>query len=207
MYFRFLKPILDFILALILLSVLSPILLIILLFLFFTGVKKPIFLQERIGYKCRSFVIIKFRTMNDKKGSSGILLSDKERLTFIGKIIRKLSLDELPQLINVLKGEMSLIGPRPLLPRYLPYYTQKENLRHSVKPGISGLAQINGRNTLDWNKRLAYDVEYVVNITLRNDFLILLKSIKIILFSDGGYVDPRSVMKDLDDERETQISS
>lgn len=206
MYLSFLKPIFDFIIALVLLIILLPVFLVITLLLLFSGINKPFFFQERSGYKCKSFVIIKFRTMTDEKDGTGNLLSDKDRLTFIGKIIRKLSFDEIPQLINILKGDMSLIGPRPLLPRYLPYYTKKESLRHSVKPGISGLAQINGRNTLDWDKRLAFDVEYVTDITLKNDFIILLRTMKILLLSEGGSVDPRSVIKDLDDEREGKIT-
>ncbi len=201
MYSRYFKPIFDFTIAFVLLIALSPIFLIIFFLLLLTGIQRPFFLQERSGYKGQSFLIIKFRTMTDKRDHSGDLFPDKDRLTFIGKIIRKLSFDEIPQLINILKGDMSLIGPRPLLPRYLPYYTKKENLRHTVKPGMSGLAQINGGNTLDWDTRLALDVEYVTDITLKNDCIILLRTIRMVLFSDGSCVDPRSVMKDLNDER------
>ncbi|RXQ97439.1 sugar transferase [Ancylomarina salipaludis] len=206
MYLRYFKPVFDFTIAFVLLIALSPIFLIIYFLLLLTGIHKPFFLQERSGYKGQSFLIIKFRTMTDKRDRSGKLLPDKDRLTFIGKIIRKLSFDEIPQLINILKGDMSLIGPRPLLPRYLPYYTKKESLRHTVKPGMSGLAQINGGNTLDWDTRLALDIEYITDITFKNDCIILLKTIKMVLFSDGSCVDPRSVIKDLNDERGGDIN-
>lgn len=201
MYLRYFKPVFDFTIAFLLLVIFSPVFLIIYALLLLTGNHKPFFLQERSGYKGQSFLIIKFRTMTDETDRSGQLLPDKARLTLIGKIIRRLSFDEIPQLINILKGDMSLIGPRPLLPRYLSYYTKKESLRHTVKPGLSGLAQINGGNTLDWDTRLALDIEYVTDITFRNDCIILLKTIKMVLFSNGSCVDPRSVIKDLDDER------
>jgi len=201
MYVSFIKPVLDFILALFLLILFSPLLLFVYIMLALRGDGNPIFYQERPGLHEKPFRIIKFKTMTDEKDADGNLLPDADRLTPLGRIIRKTSIDELPQLINVLKGDISIIGPRPLLPRYLPYYTKKENLRHTVKPGMSGLAQINGGNTLDWDTRLALDVEYVTDITLKNDCIILLRTIRMVLFSDGSCVDPRSVMKDLNDER------
>jgi lipopolysaccharide/colanic/teichoic acid biosynthesis glycosyltransferase len=139
--------------------------------------------------------------MNDKKDDKGNLFPDERRLTKVGVFIRKTSLDEIPQLINVLKGDMSLIGPRPLLVSYLPFYVDEERLRHSVRPGITGLAQINGRNTVSWDKRLAFDVEYVKNISFKNDIFIVLNSIMVVLFSKGVSVDPTILMKDLNDER------
>ena len=139
--------------------------------------------------------------MNDKKDDQGNLLSDTKRLTKIGIFVRKTSLDEIPQLINVLWGDMSFIGPRPLLIKYLPYYTVNERLRHSIRPGITGLAQVSGRNTVNWDERLALDIRYVENITLLNDIKIILQSIKAVLFSKGVSLDPNALMKDLDDER------
>ena len=127
--------------------------------------------------------------MNDKKDDKGNLFPDERRLTIIGRFVRKTSIDEIPQLINVLKGDMSLIGPRPLLVSYLPFYTDEERFRHSVRPGITGLAQVNGRNTVSWDKRLAFDVEYVKNISFKNDIFIVLNSIKVVLFSKGVSVD------------------
>lgn len=205
MYSRFLKPLFDFIIALLLLIVLVPALLLITLLLLITGVNKPFFLQKRSGYRSKTFVIIKFRTMTDEKDRLGNLLPDKDRLTFIGKLIRKTSIDEIPQLVNVIKGDMSLVGPRPLLLRYLPYYSKEENVRHNVKPGITGLAQVKGRNTLGWDHRLALDIEYVNNMSLNQDIIIFIKSIKIVLFSKGGYIDPQSIMNDLDIERKDRV--
>ena len=137
------------------------------LLVFATG-ENPFFVQNRPGLNEKTFQIIKFKTMNDKKNENGELLPDSMRLTQIGSLVRKTSLDEFPQLLNVLKGDMSLIGPRPLLLKYLPYYTDKERLRHTVRPGITGWAQINGRNTVSWNERLAFDLEYVKNIDQRH---------------------------------------
>ena len=139
--------------------------------------------------------------MNDEKDSNGILLPDAERLTTIGKIIRKTSLDEVPQLLNVVKGDMSFIGPRPLLVRYLPYYTALEKNRHSVRPGITGLAQVSGRNMLQWDDRLAKDIYYVQNLSFIGDMKIIIKTIKNVLNSKGVVIDPNSLLKDLDEER------
>lgn len=165
-----------------------------------------IFKQERPGYKQKSFFVYKFRTMNNKKDELGNLLPDSERLTSFGKIIRKLSLDELPQLINVLKGDMSLVGPRPLLVRYLPYYKECEFIRFDVKPGITGLAQINGRNTVSWDERFKYDIYYVENYNLFLDIKILFLTFSKVFKSDGVISAPNTLMKSLDCEREGVIS-
>lgn len=202
MYKNFFKRLIDFLSAFFGLLILSPLFVFIMIGLFFANQGKPFFFQLRPGKGERNFKIIKFKTMNDKKDENGNLLPDAKRLTKIGGFVRKTSLDEIPQLINVLKGDMSLIGPRPLLIEYLPYYTKKESLRHTVRPGITGLAQVNGRNTVGWNERLAFDVKYVENITLVNDVLIVFQSIKAVLFSKGVSLDPNTLMKDLNHERE-----
>lgn len=201
MYKRIVKRILDFVAAFTLLTLLSPILILvsILLFIFQNG--KIFFFQNRPGKDERTFSIIKFKTMNDKKDAGGALLSDTDRLTTVGKIVRRTSLDEIPQFINILKGDMSLIGPRPLLMHYIPYYTEREKKRHSVLPGITGLAQVTGRNTLQWDERLEKDVEYVENISFSLDLKILLKTIHKVIRSKDIVVDPSSVMPDLDEYR------
>ncbi len=197
-YKNTIKSILDYFAALLALIFFSPILIIFSILLFFANKGKPFFYQTRPGKDENLFKIIKFKTMTDKKDAAGNLLPDKNRLTTIGKIVRKTSIDELPQLINILKGDMSFIGPRPLLVRYLPHYTEKEKLRHSVKPGITGLAQVSGRNVLNWDDRLQKDVEYVENLTLRLDFKIFFKTIKNVLASKDIVVDPSSIMDDLE---------
>ena len=201
MYKYFFKRLIDFLFAFSGLIILSPIFVIITIGLFIANTGKPFFVQIRPGKDEKLFKIIKFKTMNDDKNSQGELLPDAKRLTNIGRFVRKTSIDEIPQLINVFKGDMSLIGPRPLLVSYLPFYKEEERVRHSVRPGITGLAQVNGRNTVSWDKRLAFDVEYVKNISLKNDIFIVLNSIKVVLFSKGVSVDPTILMKDLNDER------
>lgn len=201
MYKYFFKRLIDFLFAFSGLIILSPIFVIITIGLFIANSGKPFFVQIRPGKDEKLFKIIKFKTMNDNKNSQGELLPDAKRLTNIGRFVRKTSIDEIPQLINVFKGDMSLIGPRPLLVSYLPFYKEEERVRHSVRPGITGLAQVNGRNTVSWDKRLAFDIEYVKNISLKNDIFIVLNSIKVVLFSKGLSVDPTILMKDLNDER------
>lgn len=201
MYKYFFKRLIDFLFAFSGLIILSPIFVIITIGLFIANRGKPFFVQIRPGKDEKLFKIIKFKTMNDDKNSQGELLPDAKRLTIIGRFVRKTSIDEVPQLINVLKGDMSLIGPRPLLVSYLSFYKEEERVRHSVRPGITGLAQVNGRNTVSWNNRLAFDVEYVKNISFKNDVFIVLNSIKVVLFSKGVSVDPTILMKDLNDER------
>ena len=167
--------------AAVVLLLLSPIMLVIALLLAAGNGGTPFFVQRRPGKNGRIFKIIKFKTMNDQKDDEGNLLPDYRRLTFFGKVVRKTSLDELPQLINVLKGDMSLVGPRPLLPQYLALYSPEQQRRHEVKPGITGWAQVNGRNAISWEEKFAYDVEYVENISLALDARILLMTIAKVL--------------------------
>jgi lipopolysaccharide/colanic/teichoic acid biosynthesis glycosyltransferase len=204
MYKNFFKRLLDFIMSFLGILILSPIIVLITLLLFFANKGKPFFFQIRPGKGERIFKIIKFKTMNDKRDENGDLLPDKYRLTKIGRIIRKTSIDEIPQLMNVCIGDMSLIGPRPLLLNYLPYYYENERLRHSVRPGITGLAQVNGRNTVGWDERLAFDIEYVKNISFNNDLKILYQTVKKIINSESIVIDPESIMQNLDNERKLQ---
>ena len=185
MYRYFFKRIIDFISALIGLIVLCPIFLIITIFLYFANDGKPFFFQMRPGKKGKVFKIVKFKTMNDKKDNNGYLLSDEIRLTRVGSFVRKTSLDEIPQLVNVLKGDMSLIGPRPLLTNYMHLYNDFQNRRHEVKPGITGWAQVNGRNAISWDKKFEYDVWYVDHISFLLDCKIILKTIQKVIKSDG----------------------
>lgn len=201
MYKIFFKRLIDFLAAFLGLLFLSPIFIFVMIGLFFANQGKPFFFQIRPGKGERSFKIIKFKTMNDKKDENGNLLPDAKRLTKIGRFVRKTSLDEIPQLINVLIGDMSLIGPRPLLMRYLPFYTDEERIRHTVRPGITGLAQVNGRNTVRWDERLAFDVFYVQNLSFKQDLQILYKTILKVVTSKNIVVDPESIMQNLDDER------
>ncbi|MBP4141517.1 sugar transferase [Flavobacterium sp. P4023] len=201
MYKFFFKRVIDFLFAFFGLLLLSPIFIVIWIGLFFANDGKPFFFQLRPGKDEKSFKIIKFKTMNDKVDEHGALLPDVKRLTPIGSFVRKTSLDEIPQLINVLKGEMSLIGPRPLLLRYLPFYREVERLRHTIRPGITGWAQINGRNTVKWDDRLSLDVYYVENISFKLDCMILYKTVMKVVASENIVVDPESIMQNLDDER------
>ncbi len=185
MYVKFFKPIIDFLISLLLLIILSPIILLIILLLLFANKCKVFFIQKRPGKDEKIFKLIKFKTMNDKKDKDGNLLSDEERLTLVGKIIRKFSLDELLQFVNVLKGDMSLIGPRPLLIEYLPLYNEEQKKRHKVKPGITGWAQVNGRNALSWEEKFALDIWYVENISFFLDSKIFFLTILKIFRRDG----------------------
>ena len=185
MYKSFFKRLVDLSAACIALLIISPIFLLLALFLAVANNGKPFFVQKRPGKNGKIFNIIKFKTMNEKRGANGILLSDAERLTKVGLLVRKTSLDEIPQLINVIKGDMSLIGPRPLLPQYLPLYSEEQNKRHQVKPGITGWAQVNGRNAISWDKKFEYDVWYVDNISLLLDFKILFLTVKKVSISEG----------------------
>ena len=177
MYRHILKPIIDFVLAASALILLSPVFLIITILLTLSNKGSAFFLQRRPGRNGEIFNIIKFKTMTDQRDANGVLLPDHQRITLPGKIVRKTSLDEIPQLINVLKGEMSLIGPRPLLPEYLALYTPEQNRRHCVKPGITGLAQVNGRNAISWEEKFKYDIEYVDTISPLLDAKIILSTI------------------------------
>jgi len=183
MYKRAIKPFLDFILALMALMILLPLLFLVALLLTVANKGTPFFIQTRPGKNEKLFNIIKFKTMSDKKDATGNLISDAERLTLIGKFIRKTSLDEIPQLINVIKGDMSLIGPRPLLPEYLPLYTEQQKKRHQIKPGITGWAQVNGRNAISWKQKFDYDVWYVENMSFLIDVKIVFLTIQKVLTS------------------------
>lgn len=185
MYKNIVKPIGDFIASLIGLVLLSPLFLLITVFLFIANNGKPFFFQSRPGKNGKIFSIVKFKTMTDKKDAEGKLLPDAHRLTLVGKFVRKTSLDEIPQLLNVLKGDMSLIGPRPLLTHYLHMYNEFQNRRHEIKPGITGWAQVNGRNAISWDKKFEYDVWYVDNVSLLLDIKILFKTILKVFKSDG----------------------
>ena len=177
MYRHILKPIIDFVFAASALILLSPVFLIVTILLTLSNKGSAFFLQRRPGRNGEIFNIIKFKTMTDQRDANGVLLPDHQRITLPGKIVRKTSLDEIPQLINVLKGEMSLIGPRPLLPEYLALYTPEQNRRHCVKPGITGLAQVNGRNAISWEEKFKYDIEYVDTISPLLDAKIILSTI------------------------------
>ncbi len=184
-YKIFFKPLLDVICACLGLLILAPLFIVLTVILTFANGGKPFYTQTRTGIHDRLFKIIKFRSMNDKCDLEGKLLSDEIRLTSVGKFIRKTSLDELPQLLNVVKGDMSFIGPRPLLPEYLTLYSKEQRKRGTVKPGISGWAQINGRNAISWEKKFELDVWYVHNQSLLLDLSILFKTIKKVFVSEG----------------------
>lgn len=185
MYKFLLKRTFDLIFSLIGFVLLLPIFIAITLILFYSNKGKPFFFQSRPGKNEKIFKIIKFKTMNDNMDDNGVLLPDFERMTKIGNFVRKTSLDEIPQLLNVIKGDMSLIGPRPLIISYLPLYNKEQAKRHNVRPGITGWAQVNGRNTISWKEKFAYDVYYVNNISFLFDVKILILTIKKVLFREG----------------------
>lgn len=206
MYNTVFKRLGDILVSIILLTLLSPVIIFFILILLIVNKGQPFFFQRRPGKDEKIFTIIKFKTMTDEKDAAGELLPNELRVTRIGNFIRKSSIDELLQLINVLKGEMSLIGPRPLLIRYLPYYTKEEQLRHSVRPGITGLAQVSGRNLVEWDKRLAYDVTYVKNLSFRTDLKIIFMTIKKIFASNEIILDQKHLFLDFDEERKKSSS-
>ncbi len=185
MYRLLFKTIIDFCVSLTVLILFLPIIFGATVFLFVANQGKPFFFQTRPGKNEKLFQIVKFKTMNDKRDSDGNLLPDVQRLTKIGEFIRKTSLDELPQLLNVLKGDMSLIGPRPLLPEYLPLYSETQRRRHEVKPGITGWAQVNGRNAISWQQKFEYDVWYVDHFTFLLDLKIIYLTIKKVFKREG----------------------
>lgn len=185
LYRRYFKRLFDFILSFLALVVLTPVFLIVSVVLFFSNQGKPFFFQRRPGKNERIFLLVKFKTMNDSRDSNGELLPDEKRITRFGKFIRKTSLDEIPQLFNVLKGDMSLIGPRPLLIEYLPLYNGRQKRRHEVRPGITGWAQANGRNAISWEQKFEYDVWYVENLNFILDVKIIGRTIKKTLKSEG----------------------
>ena len=203
MYRRFIKPLFDRVIALVALIVLSPVFLI-LYVLVWRNMGRPVFfVQERPGLRGKVFKMIKFRTMTDDQDSKGKLLPDNRRIVPIGNFLRRTSLDELPELVNVLKGEMSLVGPRPLRVQYLPYYTDSERIRFTVLPGITGLAQVSGRTSIDWDKRLEYDIEYVRNLSLLLDLMILFQTVRKVMSSEN--TEPASEMVDFDVQRRNRI--
>ena len=181
MYKRYFKRGFDFCAAMVLVVALLPVYVLLAVLVRLNMGAGVLFVQERPGLNAKIFKLYKFRTMNNATDKDGNLLPDVQRITKFGAFLRKTSLDELPQFFNVLKGDMSFIGPRPLLVRYLPYYTKEESLRHSVRPGITGLAQINGRNALSWNERLAFDVAYAKNITFWGDLKIAARTVMKVL--------------------------
>ena len=185
MYKNFIKPVIDFVLALVGFLFLSPVFVLVAIGLFFANDGKPFFFQLRPGKNGKIFKIIKFKTMTDKKDENGNLLPDADRLTKIGSFVRKTSLDEIPQLLNVIKGDMSLVGPRPLLPKYLELYNDFQRRRNEVKPGITGWAQVNGRNSISWEKKFEYDVWYVDNVSFLLDIKILIMTVLKVVKSEG----------------------
>ena len=185
MYKNFIKPAIDFVLALVGFLFLSPVFVLVTIGLFFANNGKPFFFQLRPGKDGKIFKIIKFKTMTDKKDENGNLLPDADRLTKIGSFVRKTSLDEIPQLLNVIKGDMALVGPRPLLPQYLELYNDFQRRRNEVKPGITGWAQVNGRNSISWEKKFEYDVWYVDNVSFLLDVKILILTVLKVVKSEG----------------------
>ncbi|WP_074406517.1 MULTISPECIES: sugar transferase [Aquimarina] len=181
MYKFFIKRSLDFSISLLLLIFISPVFILLILFLAIANQGKPFFVQRRPGKNEKIFSIVKFKTMNDRKDAQGNLLPDKDRITKVGAFVRKTSLDEIPQLINVLLGEMSLIGPRPLIIEYLPVYNDVQKKRHDVRPGITGWAQVNGRNSITWKKKFEYDVWYVENYGFLLDLKIIGLTLKKVI--------------------------
>ena len=185
MYRKYFKPFLDISCSFIGLVVLSPLFIFIVIILFILNNGKPFYFQKRPGLHGKNFSIIKFKTMTDKKNSEGQLLPDFERTTAIGNLIRRASIDEIPQLVNVFLGHMSIVGPRPLLPEYLSLYSEEQKRRHNVKPGITGWAQINGRNSILWTQKFEYDVWYVDKMSFSLDLKILLLTIKKVIIPEG----------------------
>lgn len=201
MYQKWLKRLIDIVVSAAGIIVLSPVLLILWMLVRVKLGKPAVFTQERPGKDEKIFKLYKFRSMTDERDEKGELLPDEVRLTAFGEKLRGTSLDELPELFNILKGDMSLIGPRPLLVGYLPYYTKREQLRHSVRPGLTGLAQVSGRNFIAWDDRLAKDVEYVENLSLLMDLKILLRTVMVVFKREDVAVETDSVEGYLWDER------
>lgn len=184
MYSRFFKRVFDLILSLLALVILSPVFIILMIIGRIVMKGNPFFVQDRPGKDEKIFKFIKFRSMTEEKDSDGNYLPDDVRLTSYGKWLRRTSLDEIPELLNIIKGDMAIVGPRPLLVQYLQYYSETEKHRHDVRPGLTGLAQVNGRATLGWKEKFAYDVEYVNNITFLGDLKIIFKTIKVVFEED-----------------------
>lgn len=185
MYRSFVKPFFDFIVSFLALIILSPLLIVIIVLLALANKGKPFFFQLRPGRNGKIFKIVKFKTMTDERDVDGNLLPDEIRLTAVGKFVRKTSIDEIPQLFNVVSGNMSIVGPRPFLPEYLPLYNAQQQKRHLVRPGITGWAAVNGRNAISWNKKFEYDVWYVENLSFFLDIKIIFKTIQKVVVSEG----------------------
>ena len=202
MYEKYLKRIIDFSLSLMALIVLSPVLLILLVLgmVFMRG--NPFFMQERPGKDEKIFKLIKFRTMDNRKNKEGKLLPDEVRLNKYGRFLRATSLDELPELANIVKGDMSLIGPRPLLVKYLPYYTEREHLRHSIRPGLTGYAQVHGRNKVTWEEKFEMDVWYAEHLTFLTDIKVFFDTIKVVLSHEGVVLN---ALEDFDEYRKHTV--
>ncbi len=207
MYRSFFKQFIDVTVAFIILLIASPIILLVTILLSIANNGRPFFLHARPGKNERIFKVVKFKTMNDKKNEHGELLPDAERLTWIGRFVRKTSIDELPQLINVLKGDMSLIGPRPLMIEYLPYYSEIQKKRHSIKPGITGWAQINGRNSISWSEKFELDVWYVEHLSFITDLKIFFLTIKNIFTASGISADGHATMPKFSDEMKRKMNN
>ena len=201
MYKKYIKRILDFSLALIALIIALPIFLILAILVFVFLGKPVIFKQKRPGKNEKIFTLYKFRTMTDKKDKKGKLLPDEKRLTSFGKFLRSTSLDELPELFNILKGDMSFVGPRPLLVEYLEYYTNKEHHRHDVRPGLTGFAQVSGRNLVGWEERFKLDLEYVNNVNFFGDIKIIFKTVLTVIKKEGISSENSQTMTFLYEER------
>lgn len=207
MYKHFFKRFFDFWISLIALICISPILLVVTIWLHFANKGAgAFFFQERPGKNGKIFKVVKYKTMTDERDENGELLPDSERLTKVGRFVRSTSIDELPQLFNVLKGDMALIGPRPLLVQYLPYYTEREQLRHTVRPGISGWAQVHGRNTAKWDERLEMDAYYAEHVSLWLDLKVIAITIKNVLMRKDISVDSNAVEPYLDEERNNKTA-
>lgn len=199
MYKKYFKRVIDFTIVLIALLIIWPILLII--YIWLTIANKgagAVFYQERPGKDTKIFKVMKFKSMTDERDADGNLLPDAQRLTKVGKFVRSTSIDELPQLINVLKGDMALIGPRPLLPRYLPFYSEREQLRHTVRPGITGWAQVNGRNNITWDNKLECDAFYAENVSFLFDIKILFLTIYKVIKKEGAIADKKENYLDIE---------
>lgn len=208
LYKDYIKRALGFTISLVAIICLSPLFLVVTIWLHFANKGAgAFFYQERPGKGGKIFRIIKYKSMTDERDADGHLLPDKDRLTKVGSFVRKTSIDELPQLFNVLKGDMALIGPRPLLPDYLPYYTQREQLRHTVRPGITGWAQVHGRNHTTWDQKLENDAYYVEHLSFGLDCKIILTTIKDVVRGKGIDVVPAKRSMRLDDERKARINA
>ncbi|WP_280524596.1 sugar transferase [Sutcliffiella horikoshii] len=203
-YRDFVKRLIDFILSLIAIIVLSPLLLIFSILVRMNLGSPIVFRQKRPGLNENIFTMYKFRTMTDERDENGELLPDSIRLTKFGKFLRSTSLDELPELFNILKGDMSIVGPRPLAVIYLPYYNEEERLRHTVRPGLTGLAQINGRNSVNWEERFKFDVKYVNNINIKTDIYIILKTVIKVFKREGIALRGTTTVIDFHTYRENQ---